>query len=152
MLGVCMRYANCTDEAEDIMIEGFVKVFTYINTFKKESSLGSWIKKIMVNQAISYFRKHGKHYSAVSIDEYPQYDLEDTTVSFEGSISEKELMEVIQKMPEYYRVVLNMRAFEGMEYAQIAKELSLSESTCRSRFSKARKWLEEHLNPSNKKG
>lgn len=145
-----MRYANCKDEAEDIMIEGFVRVFSHLDSFKKESSLGFWIKKIMVNNAISYIRKHGKHYNTSSIEEQPLHDMEDTFTNFEIATSEKELMKIIQEMPENLRIVLNMRAFEGMDYKQIAKELSLTEVSCRTRFFKARKWLEERLNPPMK--
>ena len=147
MLGLCMRYANCKDEAEDIMIEGFLRVFQKLDTYKGESSLEYWIRRIMVNSAISYYRKHGKHYKNNSIDDTFERDVLDVNATIDDTISVKELMILIQEMPDYLRVILNLRSFEGYEYADIAKELDIEEVSCRSRFSKARKWLEERLNP-----
>lgn len=146
MLGICMRYANCKDEAEDIMIEGFINVFNRLDSYKGESSLYYWIKRVMVNCSISYFRKNAKHFQNLSIDEFPESDVEDNTVSVESNMAQKELLRIIQEMPEHLRVVLNLRAFEAYEYEDIARELNISEITSRTRFSKAKKWLEERLN------
>ncbi len=146
MLGVCMRYANCKDEAEDIMIEGFVKFFSHIDTYKNECSLFTWIKRIMVNTAISYCRTHSKHYYNQSIDEYDTIEIPDQSIQMDDSFSEKEILEAIQKMPKSLSIVLNMRAFDGLDYSDIAKKLDITEIACRCRFSKAKKWLEEHLN------
>ena len=145
MLGVCMRYANCKDEAEDILIEGFINVYRRLDTFRKESSLEYWIKRVMVNCAISHFRKHSKHYNHFSFDEYPTYEIEDQHSKIESYYSQKELLRIIQEMPEYLRVVLNLRAFESCHYKDIAEQLNISEGTARTRFSKAKKWLEERL-------
>jgi len=148
MFGICMRYTNCKDEAEDILIEGFVNVFKHIDSFRSESSLGPWIKKIMINNAISHYRKYSKHYYIQHIDEIA-IDIMDDTINVDDSFSQKDILEIIQKMPEHLRIVLNMRAFEALEYSEIAEKLNIAEATCRSRFAKAKKWIEELLKPKN---
>jgi len=145
MLGICMRYVNCKDEAEDILIEGFVNVFKHLDSFRSESSLGSWIKRIMINKAISYYRMHSKHYYNQHIDEI-EFDITDGTIDIDDSFSQKDILNIIQKMPEHLRIVLNMRAFEGLEYSEIAEKLNILEVTCRSRFAKAKQWVKEFLN------
>lgn len=145
MLGICIRYARGRDEAEDILIEGFVNVFAHLQTFKGESSLETWIKRIMVNAAISNFRKNSKHYKTLSFEEYPDMQVKDNHADIEVSFSRKELLQVIQEMPDYMRVVLNMRAFEAYEYEDIARELNISEITARTRFSRAKKWIEGRM-------
>lgn len=151
MLGVCMRYVNCKDEAEDIMVEGFMKVFLNLEFYKGESSLAYWIKKVMVNNAISYYRKNSKHYKTLSIDDMEYKEVEDASGNIETNISQKELLQIIQEMPEYMRMVLNLRAFEGYTYDQIAEILEINEVTCRTRFCKAKKWLEERLESNSRK-
>ncbi len=151
MLGICMRYVNCKDEAEDIMVEGFMKVFLSLDSYKEESSLYYWIKKVMVNNAISYYRKNAKHYQSVSIDEVNSNEVEDTFNDMETNINQKELFGIIQEMPEFLRIVMNLRAFDGYSYSQIAEILDISEVTCRTRFCKAKQWLEERLVSESKK-
>ena len=148
MLAICMRYANCKDEAEDIMIEGFINVYQKIESYRGDSSLEYWIKRIMTNGAISYFRKHSKHYNHTSFDEYPNFEIEDQNAKLESSYSQKELLRLIQEMPEYLRIVLNLRAFEAYTYKEISDELGVSEGTLRTRFSKAKKWLEDRMTPT----
>ena len=151
MLGICMRYVNCKDEAEDVMIEGFMKVFLSLDSYKEECSLFYWIKKVMVNNAISYYRKNSKHYQSVSINEVEGYDVVDTFNDMETNISQRELLGIIQRMPEFLRIVMNLRAFEGYSYNQISEILDISEVTCRTRFCKAKQWLEERLESKSKK-
>ncbi len=90
MLGVCMRYVNCKDEAEDILVEGFMKVFLNLKFYKEECSLAYWIKKVIVNNAISYYRKNSKHYKILSIDDMEYQEVEDTFNNMETNISQKE--------------------------------------------------------------
>lgn len=151
MLGICMRYANSKDEAEDILIEGFTLVFMKLGSFKGECSLAFWIKRVMINTAISNYRKNAKHYTAISFDEFPETQIEDRGSSIETALSQKELMRLIQEMPEILRIVLNLRAFEAYEYHEIAAQLEINEVTARTRFFKARKWLEERMDSKTKK-
>lgn len=150
MLGICMRYAQCKDEAEDILIEGFMNVYIRLESYRGESSLEYWIRRVIINTAISHYRRNAKHYYHLSIDEHPEYEVEDYS-SLETSYSQKELLKIIQEMPEYLRVVLNLRAFEACGYDEIALQLGISEITSRTRFSKAKKWLEERLNPKSQR-
>lgn len=145
MLGVCMRYANTKDEAEDIMIKGFMKIFQHLKSFKGNGSLAFWIKRVIINTAISHYRVNAKHYNHYSIDEHEYLEPEEQPIYIEEKESKEKLLKLIQSMPENLRIVLNLRAFEGMEYENIATQLGIPEITARTRFSKARKWLEERL-------
>lgn len=146
MLGHCMRYTSCKDDAEDILIDGFMNVFKGIHSFKGTCSLAFWIKRVMTNTAISFYRRHGKHKNNYSIDEHDHLDPEDTSIYVDEKQSKEELIKLIQSMPDKLRIVLNLRAFEGLEYNEIATQLNISEITARTRFSKAKKWLETRLN------
>ncbi|MDR2980508.1 MAG: sigma-70 family RNA polymerase sigma factor [Bacteroidales bacterium] len=145
MLGHCMRFANIKDEAEDIMIEGFMNIFKSLESFRGDCSLAFWMKRVMTNTAISYYRRHAKHYNHYSIDEHAYFDPEDTTIYINEKQSKDELLQLIQEMPEKFRIVLNLKAFEGMKYDEIAQQLDIQNVTARTRFSKAKKWLEERL-------
>ncbi|MDR3047212.1 MAG: sigma-70 family RNA polymerase sigma factor [Bacteroidales bacterium] len=145
MLGICMRYAHSKDEAEDILTDSFVAVFQNLSQFKGDSPLEYWIKSIVTHKAISNYRANAKHYHNISIDEFDYEQLADETINVETHINQKKLMETIRNMPDYLRIILNMRAFEGMEYTAIAQLLKIKEVTCRARFAKAKKWLEEEL-------
>lgn len=122
-----------------------MRVYKNLGSYQGNSSLAFWIKRVMTNAAISYLRKNSKHHNLVSIDENEFYEPEDKTIYINEKQSEKELLELIQKMPEKYRTVLNLRAFEGLEYGEIASMLDIPEVTARTRFSKAKKWLEERI-------
>ncbi|HPE40255.1 MAG TPA: RNA polymerase sigma factor [Bacteroidales bacterium] len=145
MLLVCMRYAKTKEDAEDILIEGFVKVFSALEKFKMESSLETWIHSIMVNASISYFRKNNKHYMVDSIDEgnmdIPnEYDLDGL-----DHLTGKDLLNILQQMPEHLKCVFNLVAFEGYDYEKIAEELDINIGTARSRMSKGKSWLQERI-------
>lgn len=139
MMGVCMRYASSQDEAQDILQDGFVTVFKKLDTFKGDGPLGAWIRKVMVNSALQYYRKNKKHLHAVPIDEVG-FLLEsgDDIIS---SISTKELMYKIQQLPSGFRTVFNLYAIEGYKHHEIAKVLDISEGTSKSQFSRARAQL-----------
>ena len=135
MLGVCMRYANNEDDARDIVHEGFIKVFRNIHKYKPGTSLGAWIRRIMINTSIDFYRKsirrrtedldHAQHKTSHEIDPISQ-------------CSAKEIMESVQKLSPAYRAVFNLYAIEGFAHKEIAKQLGISESTSRSNLVKAR--------------
>lgn len=144
MLGICLRYAKNKAEAEDIMQEGFIKIFTKIDAFRGEGSFEGWMKRIMVNTAITYYKKHLKHQYHADIDEL------DETIPHEDGVMEEpeeisfpkhQLMEMIQELPEGYRMVFNLYVFEHYAHKDIAESLDISVNTSKSQLSKARRLL-----------
>lgn len=136
-----MRYSKTTAEAEDILQEGFVKVFNGLKEFRQESKLETWITRIMVNTALNVQRK--KLYL------YPMVDVEDVTLpDVELSVSGinfKQLLEMIQTLPHGCQIVFNMFAIEGFSHKEIAEQLGISEGTSKSQFARARSLLQAKL-------
>lgn len=143
MLGVCLRYAKNTEQAEDVLQDGFVKVYSKLKDFKMEGSLEGWIRRIMVNTALDQIRKNGKLLGDTNIDDVG-YKIENNAFVFEGLVAE-DLMKLVQAMPTGYKVVFNMFAIEGYTHFEIAKTLGISENTSKSQYSRARAYLREKL-------
>lgn len=144
LLGICIRYASSIDEAEDILQEGFVKIFLNINHFKGDGSLTAWMRRIMINTAITAYHKSLKYRYHDDINEIQETSM--TSVSWEDSdFTVEELQNVIQRMPEGYRMVFNLYAIEGYKHREIAEMLAIDENTSKSQYSRARKWLAERL-------
>ena len=144
LLGVCNRYAANTEEAEDIMQEGFVKIFLNIKEFKGEGSLVAWMRRIMINTAITHYHKMRKHRYHDDLDEVRESKFEDQDWS-EAEFTREELYNVIHRMPEGYRMVFNLYAVEGYKHREIAEILNIDENTSKSQYSRARRWLQERL-------
>lgn len=145
MLGVCKLYVRETAEAEDLLQEGFMKVFDQLNTFKNEGSLEGWIRRIIVNHSIDSFRKNNK-IQTVEITEL--YDDSLPYVSADSILSEistNELLEYIKQLPHQYGIVFNLYVFEGYKYHEIAAELNISEGTVKSNLFDARRLLKEKI-------
>jgi RNA polymerase sigma-70 factor (ECF subfamily) len=145
MLGVCMRYCINRAEAEDVLQEGFVKVFRYIKNFRSDGSFEGWIRRIMVNTAITNYNKRSKVYHE---------EVTENTLSIEDDSSGEEvympvdreiLMRLIQQLPDGYRMVLNLYVFEGYKHREISGILDISENTSKSQLSKARKYLKNEM-------
>lgn len=151
MLVVCMRYAKTKEDAEDMLVEGFLKVYTGLPKFKGVSSLETWIHTVMVNAAISYFRKHQKHYNTTSIEDESSEIRSDFEWDGLSQLTGKDLLNLLQKMPEHLKCVFNLFAFEGYDYERISQELEINIGTARSRMSKGKAWLQERINPVPKK-
>lgn len=145
MLAVCMRYSTSKDEAEDVMIEGFMKVFTSLESFAYKSSLEVWIRSIMTHCAINSYRKNQKFRFAETIEEMAEEPDAQAWNSIPDSISEKEILLAIQKMPPYLQAVLNLIAFDGYSYEEVSQELEISQVTVRTRLFRAKKWLLDYI-------
>ncbi|MEY3236079.1 MAG: hypothetical protein RI883_180 [Bacteroidota bacterium] len=143
MLGVCMRYTKNTEQAEDVLQDGFVKVYSKLKDFKMEGSLEGWIRRIMVNTALDQIRKNGKVLGDTNIDDVG-YKIENNAFVFEALIAE-DLMKMVQAMPTGYKIVFNMFAIEGYTHFEIAETLGISENTSKSQYSRARAYLREKL-------
>lgn len=143
MLGVCLRYAKDSEQAEDILQDGFVKVFTKLKDFKNEGSLEGWIRRVMVNTALDQIRKNTKTLGDVSVDDV-QYKIENNDHIAEQLMAE-DLLKLVNSMPDGYKVVFNMFAIEGYTHREIADTLGISESTSKSQYSRARAYLRERI-------
>lgn len=143
MLAVCQRYLRNNQEAEDVLQDGFVKVFQKIVDFKMEGSLEGWIRRIIVNTALDTIRKNKKLLDDVQVEEV-QYKVSFTDHQFEG-MDLAQLMKLINEMPDGYRVVFNMFAIEGYSHKEIADTLGVTENTSKSQYSRARAFLRTQL-------
>ena len=146
MLGVCLRYAKERTQAEDVLQDGFVKVFTKISDYNG-GSLEGWIRRIMVNTSLDQIRKNHKFQDNVNIDQV-DYKIVDNGFILEGLIAD-DLMLLVNAMPDGYRTVFNMFAIEGYSHKEIAKELGVSENTSKSQYSRARAFLKTKLEEGN---
>lgn len=143
MLAVCMYYATTKHEAEDVMIEGFMQVFTHLDKYLGQGSLEHWIRQIMVNKAISNFRNNHKRYGYDIIDE--EVEIADETANIETQMTAQEILKIMQKMPELLKIVFNLRVFEEYSFKEIGKELNMEESSARVYFMRAKKWITEEI-------
>jgi RNA polymerase sigma factor (sigma-70 family) len=145
LLGVCMRYASGLSEAEDILQEGFVKIFTNIKSFKGIGSLEGWMKRIIINTALNHIRQNAKFRTLYYSDDLPEYQEEDNEDLPLPEVSAEILLQIIQNLPEGYRMVFNLYAIEHNTHKEIAELLGISEGTSKSQLSKARKMLKMKL-------
>lgn len=149
MLGVCRRYIKDIHFAEDVMVNGFVKVFTNLSTFRDEGSFEGWIRSIMVRESISYLRKK----QFVVYDDEVLDKNENQNFSFSlADMNVEHIQILIDRLPDGYRTVFVMFAIEGYKHAEIAELLDIAESTSKSQLFKARKVLQEKLKQQNSIG
>lgn len=142
MLVVCMRYANTTLEAEDILQNGFIKIFTKHHLYDGTGSLEGWIKRIMINVAIETYRKNsGKNTESIEANE----SLQLTSQIGTDQTAYKDLLTLVQQLPVGYRTVFNLYAIEGYSHKEIAEILGISEGNSKSQLSRARQWLQNKL-------
>ncbi len=140
MLGLCFRYVGDEMIAEDVMIEGFMRVFGKIDQFNSDGSFEGWIRRIMVNEALGYLRKQKKVLEESMSDEManiPDYQQADQNLETE------EILSLIEKLPTGYRTVFNLYAIEGYAHIEIAEMLGITESTSKSQLHRARAILQK---------
>ena len=142
MMGVCMRYAKDTFEAEDVLQMGFVKVFQKVSEFRGDGSFEGWIRRIMVNTAIESYRKNLRNLNVVDIDEV--YDQPQSTFDMSG-LELKDLLKLVQQLSNGYRLVFNMYVIEGYSHKEIAGQLGITEGASKSQLSRARAILKEKI-------
>lgn len=147
MYGVCLRYSSNTEEAQDALQDGFIKVFEKIYQFKNSGPLEGWIRRIMVNTSLETYRKKKQISLSYQIPDLPE-DIQETE---DLNISEKELLNFVQCLPDRYRLVFNLYVFEEMTHKEIAKELGITEGTSKSDLSRARGILQKKINTILKK-
>ncbi|MDH5366162.1 MAG: RNA polymerase sigma factor [Cyclobacteriaceae bacterium] len=142
MFNVSLRIIGRNDEAEDVLQEAFISAFNHIKSFKGSSTFGAWLKRIVVNKAISHVKKN--KLDVVNIDEHPVDDISDDDQ--EEVIYDVEGVKLaINKLPEGYRVVFSLYLLEGYDHKEIAEILNITESTSKSQYNRAKKKLKEIL-------
>lgn len=142
MYGICYRYVKHAMEAEDILVTAFTKIFERIDQFKGEGSFEGWIRRIMVNEALTYLRKSRAMYLETDLeqaDREPDYD------KLSDHLEAEDLLNMIQELPAGYRLVFNMYAIDGYSHKEIAEQLGISENTSKSQLSRARVYLQKML-------
>jgi RNA polymerase sigma-70 factor (ECF subfamily) len=148
MYAICLRYVKDTNEAKDIMQEGFIKVFAGIQKFRAEGSLEGWIKRILVNTALNHIRKNKVFNQHLDVTEMELSDVADTAADQSlnsADFSEEELLEEIDQLPDLYKIIFNLYCLDNYSHKMIAEQLSITEETSRIRLNRARKMLQERL-------
>lgn len=143
-LGVCMRYAKDKQEGEDILQEGFLKIFERIDQYNYTGAFEGWMRRIMVNTAITNYRKNLKHYNHSNIDDIYEYE-QDILYTDDLEFSMEEMLRVIQTLSPGYRMVFNLFAIEGYPHKDIAEMLGVDVATSKSQYSRARKIIQYRL-------
>jgi RNA polymerase sigma-70 factor (ECF subfamily) len=142
MFAVCLRYTNSRQEAEDVLQEAFIKIFDKISKFRREGSFEGWMRRIMVNTALRSWEKRANKFEPGDLDNVQEPM---TTVSVLDGIGAKEIMAMIDKLPEGYKVVFNLFAVEGYSHKEIGELLNINESTSRSQYARARRNLKQMI-------
>ena len=138
MLSVCRQYIKDIHQAEDVMITAFMKVFVNLKNFESKGSFEGWIRRIMVNESISFIRAQKK----VSFLE-DEYYKEEGFNNIESNLSVEDIQNLIDRLPEGYKMIFNLYAIEGYKHKEIAEMLGINEGTSKSQLSHARKMLQE---------
>ena len=142
MLAICYRYARTQAEAEDILQEGFVKIFQNLHKYQDKGSFEGWIKRIIINCAIDHIRKEKAFSYSVEINDSV---MEEGNANALDHLALQDLLKLIQQLPDGYRLVFNLYAIEGYSHAEIGKQLEISESTSRSQYARARAMLKKKI-------
>jgi RNA polymerase sigma factor (sigma-70 family) len=143
MLGVCLRYATDKMEAEDMLQNGFIKVFQKISDFRGEGSFEGWIRRIMVHSSIEYYRKHHKMMQLVDLDDAAGETSANPLAT--AKLEANDLMRLIQQLSPGYRIVFNLYAIEGYSHKEIAAIAGITEGASKSQLSRARAILREQI-------
>jgi RNA polymerase sigma-70 factor (ECF subfamily) len=147
MYQVCLSYTKNRDEAKDVLQDGFIKVFKSINTFKGEVDLERWIRRIIVNTSIDYYRKNLKELKSIDISEISNLPSEYNMLESMGA---NDLLGLVRKLPDGARIIFNLYAVEGYTHKEIAEMINISEGTSKSQFSRGKQLLQKMILDINK--
>jgi RNA polymerase sigma-70 factor (ECF subfamily) len=150
MYGVCLRYAGNENDANDILQEGFIKVYKNISKFRREGSFEGWIRRIFVNTAIEHYRKKVKMYN---VTEAQENTIEDKELTPLDNLATKDILKIVDELSPGYKAVFNMHVIEGYSHKEIADILGITEGTSKSQLARAkgvlRNLIETRLNKNN---
>jgi RNA polymerase sigma-70 factor (ECF subfamily) len=141
-MGICLRYSRSREEAIEILNDGFVKVLSKIDKYSPALSFKGWLRRVMINVAIDYFRRNEKHYHSLDIS-HIQY--ESSVENVFDKLGEQEIISAIQLLPPSYRMVFNLYVIEGFKHEEIANQLNISVGTTKSNLAIARNKLKKIL-------
>jgi len=142
MLSVCRQYIQDVHYAEDVMVSAFMKVFTMMNKYENKGSFEGWIRRIMVNESISFLRAQKQLTYLEEVSTYKDVDQEN---AYEGDLSLEDIQLLIDKLPEGCRTIFNLYVMEEYKHQEIASILQISEGTSKSQLAQARKLLQQQL-------
>lgn len=147
MLGVCYRYTKSLKDAEDVLQDGFVRVFLGLRQYRFEGDLGAWIRRIMVNTALNFLKRNRKYRDEMVFTEQPLHPVADENPAMD--LDAKELADLIRQLPQGYQTIFNMYAIEGYTHVEIGEMLGISDGTSRSQYARARSllisWIEKNV-------
>ena len=143
MYAVCLRYANNSDDAQDLLQEGFIKVYKNIHRFRAEGSFEGWIRRVFINSSIEHLRK--KSAKLMTVSEKEEGTIEDTDISALDTMAEKDIIKLIQELSPGYRTVFNLYVIEGFAHKEIAEQLGISEGTSKSQLARAKSILQKKV-------
>jgi RNA polymerase sigma-70 factor (ECF subfamily) len=142
MYGICLRYAHQTEDAKDILQDGFIKVFGNLSKFKGSGSFEGWMRRIFVNTAIEHYRKKNNTYE---IQEAHEESVTNKDLTALDKMAADDIVKLISELPNGYRTVFNLFAIEGFSHKEIAGMLKISEGTSKSQFARSKAWLQEKI-------
>lgn len=144
MMAICMRYSDTRQDAEDLLQDGFIKVFSKIGSFNGKSKLTTWMSRVFINMAINRLNRDKRRFMETRLeDEYVNYD--DSDADLPADVDGQAVLNSMKELPEKYEVVLNLYAIDGMNHKEIAQLLGISEGGSKSRLSRARNLLRDVL-------
>lgn len=143
MLSVCYRFANSREDAEDMLQEGFIKVFTQMHTFQNKGAFEGWIRRVIVHTCINFLKKNKKFSNSLDLEQADYLEVKEETMP--SVMQARQIIECIRLLPLGYRTVLNLYAMEGYSHKEIADMLDIEESTSRSQYTRAKSMLEAIL-------
>ena len=150
MYGVCLRYSGNVEDANDLLQEGFIKIFKNLQKFRGEGSFEGWIRRIFVNTSIEHFRKKVKLYNVTEVQENT---IEDFELNVLDSMAEKDIIFLVNELSPGYKAVFNMHVIEGYSHKEIAHILGITEGTSKSELARAKgvlkKSLEKRINKTS---
>jgi RNA polymerase sigma factor (sigma-70 family) len=143
MYAVCLRYANNPDDAQDLLQEGFIKVYRNLHRFRAEGSFEGWVRRVFVNTSIEHFRKKSTQLSSVS--EKEENTIEDVDITALDSLAEQDIINIVQELSPGYRTVFNLYVVEGYSHKEIGELLGISEGTSKSQLARAKSILQKKV-------
>ena len=144
LLGICFRFTGNRNEAEDVLQEGFVKIFTNLEHFKGNSSLMGWMRRIVINTAITMYHRNFKHQNHYDIEDFREKNIGEKDIG-EIEFTNEELLNIISVLPAGYKMVFNLYAIEGFKHKEIAKKMKIDINTSKSQYSRAKKIIQVKL-------
>ena len=142
MYGVCLRYSGNAEDANDLLQEGFIKVFKNLEKFRGDGSFEGWVRRIFVNTSIEHFRKKVKLYNVTEVQENT---IEDIELNILDSMAEKDIIALVHELSPGYKAVFNMHVIEGYSHKEIADILGITEGTSKSQLARAKGVLKKSL-------